>query len=293
MNLESIRKMFNKLKYYVKNYLLSKSRYQFVIHDWVQLKDIQQASDMMSTLRFSRNLAPILSEGPRFKRVLIIAPHPDDESMGPGGTMLKLLDQGVIIKVVYLTDGNLECCDALVSEAREVSNRYGYEGVSLGYMAKEIPVNDSSARKLAEEVEEFKPGAIFIPFCLDDHDDHRRASELLLYAAHRQFISTDYDIWAYQVYTVLLPNIIVDISEYAERKAEMIKLWHSQSRKRNWAHYTLGLNAFNQRFLGASYKGRYAETFFVLPMKEYLSYCNIYFNSAQSDCYYNYSTKKA
>ena len=45
------------------------------------------------------------SENLTFGGVLIIAPHPDDEILGLGGFILKLLDDGRKIHIIYLTDG--------------------------------------------------------------------------------------------------------------------------------------------------------------------------------------------
>ena len=40
-----------------------------------------------------------------YKRILVLAPHPDDEAFGLGGTILKLLSTGCKINIAYLTDG--------------------------------------------------------------------------------------------------------------------------------------------------------------------------------------------
>jgi len=86
--------MLTKIKSFVKNYLLQRKAYQFFMRDWVGLTDLQSAKDMMATMRFSQNLQPQLREGPAAKRILVIAPHPDDETLGPGGTLLKEIDKG-------------------------------------------------------------------------------------------------------------------------------------------------------------------------------------------------------
>lgn len=280
--------MLGRIKSFIKNYLVDKKAYQFFIRDWVRLTDLQHAGDMMATLRFSQNLQPRLVEGPRAKRIIVIAPHPDDESMGPGGTLLKEIDNGAEVWVVYLTFGDLTEKRERQEEATRIASHYKYKTIFFDYSAKAIPLSDPILSQLAGVINEVSPDVLFLPFCLDDHDDHRRASHLLLLAQRKGLLNCYFDVWAYQVYTVLFPNVLVDISDVVERKATMIKMWESQCKKRDWAHFTLGLNAFNQRFLLSGELPKYTETFFVLPVREYLDYCGRYFDPNPDDCYYHY-----
>ena len=114
-----------------------------------------------------------------------------------------------------------------------------------------------------------------LPFLLDDHIDHRRASALLLAVAEQIHPRTE--IWAYQVYSQLPGNVVVDITEMANAKAEIVEMFKSQTNKRDWAHYILGMNAFTSRLLNTSIHKPYAEAFFVLPLNEYKDLCEMYF----------------
>ncbi len=80
-----------------------------------------------------------------------------------------------------------------------------------------------------------------------------------------------------------IPNVVVDISEVAERKAAAVRMWKSQMKVRKFDHYILGLNAFNIRLLP---KALYVEAFFVVPMHEYAELCAIYFKNP-SAAFYN------
>ena len=44
---------------------------------------------------------------PRARRILVLAPHPDDESVGCGGYLTKMADEGAEITVAFVTDGEL------------------------------------------------------------------------------------------------------------------------------------------------------------------------------------------
>lgn len=62
--------------------LWSKKGYEFIVRDWSSLPDIKICSNVLQTMRFSRNLQPIELEGLEAKRIVVIAPHPDDELLG-------------------------------------------------------------------------------------------------------------------------------------------------------------------------------------------------------------------
>lgn len=285
--------MFKKAQSFVKNYLLQRKAYQFFIRDWITLSDLQGANDMLATMRFSQNLQPLQRSAPDADRILVIAPHPDDESIGPGGTLLKALKKKVNLLVLYLTCGTSENSNLLQSEAFRIASAYRYDSVFLNYHSKNIPVNNEALLQFSKIINDFSPEVVFLPFLLDDHDDHRRASHLLFLAQSKRFLQCNFVVWAYQVYTTLLPNVIVDITDIILEKKQWIKMWTIQNKTRNWAHFTLGLNAFNQRFLLNSAEAKYAEGFFVLPLKEYLNYCRLYFKRPEA-CYYhsNYKHQK-
>ena len=104
-------------------------------------------------------------------------------------------------------------------------------------------------------------------------------------AAHDGRLSGDIEVWAYQVYTPLPGNVAVDITDVADRKADAIRGFASQMVIRDWAHWALGLNAFNSRFVSTGGQKRYIETFFVLPLAEYVELCRHYFESDDATVY--------
>lgn len=269
----------------LRNLVLARSAYRFVIRDWQHLGDLRRCADAVATLRASVNLEPLLMDVPRGRRLLVIAPHPDDEMLGPGGTLIKAIAQGALVRVLYLTQGRREQAAQVTGEARAVAARIGYETRFLAYHSRALPLDEVAQEALRAELASFRPDTLFLPFFCDDHDDHRRASHLL-WLAHTRKILPAIEVWAYQVYTALIPNVVSDISAVAEVKRAAIRGWASQSVNRDWAHFALGLNAFNSRFLPSGPGERYGETFFVLPMHEYCALCDKYFGNGAGDVYY-------
>lgn len=271
----------------LRRWLLGRKAYKFFLRDWVALGDLQRAADVMATMRFSQNLVPAQLPGPAAQRIAVIAPHPDDEIMGPGGTVIGALDAGKAVTVVYLSRGrDGEAGAVLCDEARAVADRLGYRTCFLGYPLRDIPVDAKAVEAFAAAIRDAAPQALFIPFLLDDHDDHRRASHLLLHAADAGALPAGLEVWAYQVYTPLPGNVAVDITAVAERKAEAIRGFKSQRAIRDWSHWALGLNAFNSRFIATGGKPLFVETFFVLPLDEYIALCRNYFDGGEAEVYH-------
>ena len=235
-------------------------------------------------MRFSRNLKPIELHAPKASRILVIAPHADDETIGPGGTIIHAVNSGAKVHCLYLTLG--QPAEKAEHEVPIVAQEIGYSTEFLGFTSHNIPLSVKAVHSFAKAIQRFKPTCIFLPFLLDDHDDHRRANHLLLSAYQEQLLPENVEMWAYQVYTTLLPNVVVDITDVKDRKIRAIRMWQSKMQSRDWAHYALGLNAFNCRFLESSAAPRYAESFFVLPLAEYIELCKVYFKDPAAVYYF-------
>jgi LmbE family N-acetylglucosaminyl deacetylase len=262
---------------------MGRKAYKWIRRDWFPGHDLAAAARVLGTMRFSQQIEPQLLEGPFSRNVIVIAPHPDDEMIGPGGTLLRMARTGKNVTVLFVTSGRLDQRTVREKEARACCEMYGFEPRFAGEVAGAIPpgnVGNAIAMLVAEKA----PGAIFLPFLLDDHDDHRRVNEALLHGLASVYQSGGPEIWAYQVYTPLPGNVIVDITDLVESKAKAIRCYASQMQGRDWAHFALGLNAFNCRFLPGCRDARYAESFFVVPLSEYLDLCRQYFGS-ESVCH--------
>ena len=123
------------------------------------------------------------------RSALVLSPHPDDELIGCGGTLLTLKSLGFQIHVIQMTEG--ATCRALQeasenrkrharwAEAQEVSEMLGiqseYWSTPADYGLKNT---ESTKARLQESLQRLKPDVVFIPFQNDFHPEHRIAWEI-------------------------------------------------------------------------------------------------------------------
>jgi len=252
--------------------------HKFVLRDWTGLPNIGALGDVLSTMRAARAVDPLVQDVPSGKRILVIAPHPDDEIIGPGGTLIGAIKGGANVHVVYLTSGSdrRDIADIRESEALSASINVGYSTEFLRLKELSDGVTDEALNTLALSIRNFAPEIIFVSFFADDHIDHQRASELLIKAGDKGLVNAGLEIWAYQVYSNLIANVIIDVTPYLEQKSEAIRNFSSQMKSRDWVHFASGLSAFNARHLPGN-SARYAEIFHVSLLADYARLARPYF----------------
>ncbi|OKH38058.1 PIG-L domain-containing protein [[Phormidium ambiguum] IAM M-71] len=183
----------------------------------------------------------------RNKKIMIIAPHADDEVLGVGGTMARFAAEGAEVYVVIATKGYpphySEELSTTVREQALVANRLlgVKETQFLGLPAANldcIPFRDIN-HKLVEAIRKIQPETLYIPFNGDLHIDHQRIFLSALVAARPNCINAPRKIYAYETLSEtnwnapyltpnFVPNIFVDISDYLPMKIEAMQIYASQ-----------------------------------------------------------------
>ena len=226
-------------------------------------------------LKRATHRAPVDLIVPTARRVLVVAPHMDDEVIPCGGTLILLAQQGAEIHVTFATDssGALKSAEAAArliavrrAEAQEVSRYVGFVSNELGFPDGQLHRHEPMlTKRLAQQIDRLGPDLIFCPFPADAHSDHMSCASAVARAALET--KPDATILAYEVWTPLWPNVAVDISHVAERKEEAIRLYRSQIEDRDHAAAALGLN----RFRGLPHSVQFAEAFFRASPREFSS----------------------
>src|SRR5436190_574183 len=107
--------------------------------------------------------------------ILVIGPHPDDQELGMGGTILKLARQGHHVHLVDMTNGEPTphgSPEIRARESAEAAKVLGVERTLLGLKNREVVHNLDSRHKLASLIRVHRPGILFVPYPTDAHPDH-------------------------------------------------------------------------------------------------------------------------
>ncbi len=230
----------------------------------------------LHSLSLQEQAAAVLEPGAG--RVVVLAPHMDDEVLGCGGTIARHADAGARISFVFLTDGRYGAApggaapaDLLAARRNEALAAARELGVTdLHFIAgtgNRLETDAASARQLRAILERLAPDAVYLPFALERHPDHRATANVL--AAATSGTSLAFDCRAYEVWTPLVPNRVVAIDGVLERKRTALRCYRSQLEHTDFEHVVLGLNAYRSSIVpgGAC---RHAEAFHVAPLDGYL-----------------------
>ena len=237
-----------------------------------RLQQLAAASDYFSTF-----MKPIQIRAPFGRSMVVLAPHQDDETIGCGGALALQVRAKQQAYVVLLQDGAGDSGDLGFSrqelnalrneESRRAAAVIGMEAPRFLNHASLEAESAQAAAELHQILRERHADAIFAPFFLDGHPDHRTTNSILADAL--QGIDWDIRILGYEVWGLCVPNVLLVIDEVMEQKLQMLSCFDFANKALDYVHSTKGLNMYHSRMLGAG-MCRYAERFFEIPKKEYL-----------------------
>jgi len=212
-------------------------------------------------------------------KVLIVAVHPDDETLGCGGTLLKHKANGDEIHWLICTtiDKNHNYYDIREKEIDEVSTLYSFDSVH-NLRLKTMQVDEYSmselVSKISKVINEVKPNIVYLPFKGDVHSDHRKIFEAS-YSCTKSF-RYPFIKKIYMMETLsetefapstkedsFIPNIFVDISEYMDKKLEIMKVFESEIALHPFPRSIQNIKALST-LRGATSGCEFAESFVLL-----------------------------
>ena len=126
------------------------------------------------------------------KNILIIAPHPDDETLGCGGTILKSVDNGhdaywAIVTCITTKAGfSAERVQSREAEINKIAALYRFKDTfSLGFPTAQLEDTQRGAliSKLAKIIDKVNATDIYLPFFGDVHSDHAVVYEAAISAS--------------------------------------------------------------------------------------------------------------
>ena len=216
-------------------------------------------------------------------KILIIAVHPDDETLGCGGTLLKHKANGDDIHWVVATDikeangFTKASIDKRENELKEVESLYDFNSVHrLGLSTMRVDEYSMSEliTKISTVINEVRPNIIYLPFKGDVHSDHRHIFDAA-YSCTKSF-RYPFIKKIYMLETLsetefapstkedsFIPNVFIDISGFMEKKLKIMNIFKSEMGEHPFPRSERSLLAL-ATLRGATSGCEYAESFVLL-----------------------------
>jgi LmbE family N-acetylglucosaminyl deacetylase len=211
----------------------------------------------------------------RDARVVVLAPHPDDELIGCGGTLCRLRSAGAKVSILQATDGcRLQSLHDLpaarrktirLEEAARVASALGAELVSWGQEDARLRCSAETIAELVRVVARLRPTHVFTPFVGDRHADHRVLSRILGAALAEAEVQPQ--VLQYEVWSLVPANLYCDITDQAETLESLLLLYERAMRVEDFVHFCESRNL--ARALELTGRHGYVEAFLSTSSAEY------------------------
>ena len=215
--------------------------------------------------------------------VLVVSVHPDDETLGCGGTILKHIKENDNVYWLILTEASeasgysKKFISTRENEIREVSKEYQFSKTfNLGFPATKLHAFDFSdvIAKVSSVIQEVKPEVIYTVNRSDIHTDHQVAAKAIISCTksfRNPFVKR---ILMYECIseTEMVPplpenmffaQVYSDVSDFLEKKIEIFKKFESELQEPPLPRSIENIRAL-ARFRGSTVSVRYAEAFMLL-----------------------------
>lgn len=180
-------------------------------------------------------------------RTLVVAPHPDDEVLGCGGTLLRRKSEGGFLGWLIVTSMSAQegWSDERIlqreAEITLISELMGFDEVFKLCLPTTkldtLPMSDVVSA-ISSAFKSFKPDEVFVPHRGDVHSDHRvtfdavaacvkwfRYSSIRRVLAYETVSETEFGLAREAAF---LPNFFIDINGYLERKLEIMNIYQTE-----------------------------------------------------------------
>jgi LmbE family N-acetylglucosaminyl deacetylase len=221
------------------------------------------------------------------KKIIVISAHPDDETLGAGGTLLKHKKQGdelywLIVTNIFENQGfSKDRIESRQEEIQKVSILFGFRKVfMLDYPTMTITSETllDMIPKISSVFQEVQPEVIYTLNRSDAHSDHRYLSDAIMACTKSFRYPFIKKVLMYECISetefapafpekVFIPNYFVDISEHIEKKLEVMRIFESELGEPPFPRSEENIRAL-ARFRGSSVGCLYAEAFQVVKIIE-------------------------
>ena len=216
--------------------------------------------------------------------ILIVAPHPDDETLGLGGTIAKLVSKGhslywLIVTGMTQTDGfSAEQIQNRNKEIDNISNYYKFKAVfRLDYPTTQLNYNilGELITDVGKIVKSIVPDVIYLPCPFDVHSDHyfvfeamKAVSKWFRYPSVKKILC--YETLSETNFNMpsagkgyFIPNVYEDITPFLDRKVQAMQIYPSEINQHPFPRSIQAIEALAV-LRGSECGCKYAEAFMLL-----------------------------
>lgn len=210
---------------------------------------------------------------------LVFAPHPDDEVIGCGGTLLRLAGAGARVVCVQATDGSdshaLRAAPEEIrrtvrlTEARAVAAAAAFhETVFWRADNRAFRATRELAEQAARLLRQHRPRLIFTSFLTDIHPDHLTLNQILAEAIEAVGDVLEGSlVLGYEVWALVPPNLVCDVTGVREKQEALLWSYTTAMKVDDFIALCERRNYYHAcRLLG---RAGYAEVFHAVPAREY------------------------
>jgi LmbE family N-acetylglucosaminyl deacetylase len=178
-------------------------------------------------------------------KTLIIAPHPDDELLGVGGTLLRRKQEGgsvVVLIITAILEEHGWPKNKIVTRQEEIRKVAHFTGINevieLEYPTSRLDMSmlGGMVAAIGGVVDKFQPDEVFVPHIGDAHSDHYivhkaavsnskwfRHNSIRRLLAYETLSETDFGLYEH-----FSPNVFVNIEGFLEKKIEALEIYNSE-----------------------------------------------------------------
>lgn len=208
--------------------------------------------------------------------VLVISPHPDDETLGCGGAIIKMLSSSINVTVVILTDGNgggriKDIIRIRKEEFMKARSVLGYTTFNiLDYPDGQLASCQGELNeRIREMLFERTPKLVLTPYLLDHAIDHQIAN-IALAQALKNVVQTGIVVGMYEIWTPITnPSCYLNITKEYPQKRMAMECYQSQENYFGIIDKADALNTFRAK-LSMRRRVEHIECYKLLEAKEYI-----------------------
>ncbi len=184
-------------------------------------------------------------------KILVVAPHPDDETLGCGGAILRHVSEGHEVHWLIVTEMSVEggFSEARISarneEIKRVAGEYGFAGVHQAKFPTsqlDVIAKTKLIEAISSVVAKIEPHSIYLPYRGDVHSDHAAVFDATVSCTKTFRYPYVKRVLAYETLSEtefslrpddygFKPNVFIDVTKFAQKKIDIMQIYAGEMGK--------------------------------------------------------------